>query len=193
MSNTDRTIWDDRYRAGAFSDRIHPSEFLVKWLPRIPPGRALDVACGAGRNSLHLAQAGFQVDAVDVSAVALKRARQSARERGLEVNWIESDLDAGIPGDERYDLIVVMRYVNVALLESLPGRLRPGGYLVCEEHLWTTEDVTGPRNPRFLLQPGRLERVASTIEVVFYDEGVHARPDGRSVALARLVAQAEAQ
>ncbi len=190
MSDADRHKWDERYRAGAYLERDRASEFLAQWLPKIPPGRALDVACGAGRNALCLAEAGFIVDAVDVSGVGLARAEQLARIRGITVNWIERDLDSGIRGDDRYDLILMIRYVNPELLELLPQRLQPGGYLLCEEHLVTTADVIGPQNPQFRVHPGDLEKAASTLRIVFCEETSFADPDGRSVALARLVAQA---
>lgn len=190
MSNADRKKWNDRYRTGAYQERDRPSEFLTRWLPQISSGRALDVACGAGRNALYLAEAGFTVDAVDVSGEGLARAKASACDRGITVNWIELDLDTGIPGDDRYDLILMIRYVNPTLLRSLTERLRPGGYLLCEEHLVTTAEVVGPENPRFRVQPGELEKAASQMHVVFCEETLHADPDGRSVALARLVARA---
>ncbi|TDJ33724.1 MAG: class I SAM-dependent methyltransferase [Gammaproteobacteria bacterium] len=190
MSNADRKKWNDRYRTGAYQERDRPSEFLTRWLPQISSGRALDVACGAGRNAFYLAEAGFTVDAVDVSGEGLARARASACDRGITVNWIELDLDTGIPGEDRYDLILMIRYVNSTLLRSLTERLRPGGYLLCEEHLVTTAEVIGPENPRFRVQPGELEKAASQMHVVFCEETLHADPDGRSVALARLVARA---
>ncbi|TDJ26123.1 MAG: class I SAM-dependent methyltransferase [Gammaproteobacteria bacterium] len=190
MSNADRKKWNDRYRTGAYQERDRPSEFLTRWLPQISSGRALDVACGAGRNAFYLAEAGFTVDAVDVSGEGLARARASACDRGITVNWIELDLDTGIPGEDRYDLILMIRYVNPALLESLTERLRPGGYLLCEEHLVTTAEVIGPENPRFRVQPGELEKAASELHIVFSQETICADPDGRTVALARLVARA---
>ena len=190
MSNADRQKWDERYRTGAYQDRDQPSEFLTRWLPQISSGRALDVACGAGRNALYLAEAGFTVDAVDVSGEGLARAKASACDRGITVNWIELDLDTGLAGVDRYDLILMIRYVNPTLLESLPEHLRPGGYLLCEEHLLTTAEVIGPENPRFRVQPGALEKAASALHIVFSQETIHTDPDGRSVALARLVARA---
>ena len=188
MSDADRQKWDERYRAGAYQERDQPAEFLSRWLPQLPVGRALDLACGAGRNALYLAEANFTVDALDVSGVGLARAERCASERGITVNWIEQDLDTGVPGDDRYDLILMFRYVNPALLERLPERLRSGGYLLCEEHLETTADVIGPQNPKFRVQPGELEKALSTMEIEFSEEKVLTDPDGRRVALARIVA-----
>lgn len=102
MSAKDRTKWNKRYRDGAYAQGVRPSELLETWIGRIPPGRALDVACGAGRNALYLATRGFSVDAVDISREGLKRARDSARNPGLQVNWVERDLDDPLPLDNLY-------------------------------------------------------------------------------------------
>ena len=81
MSGADRERWDERYRLGAYVEREHPSAWLVSCLSRAPSGRALDVACGAGRNALYLAERGYAVTGIDVSPVALARAAESAAAR----------------------------------------------------------------------------------------------------------------
>ena len=186
MSAADRDKWDERYRRGAYADREHPSEWLRRWLPDLPRGRALDIACGAGRNAIHLAENGFSVVGVDISSVALGRAAASARR--LEIEWLERDLDAGLDLDAVFDLILMIRYLDLGLMSSLVGSLAPGGYLVVEEHLETDADVIGPRNPAFRVPPGALRDAAGDLEVIDYREGIVTDPDGRSAALARLVA-----
>ena len=189
MADQDREKWDRRYVAGAYADRRHPSAILAKWLPGLSAGDALDIACGAGRNALHMARAGFRVDAVDVSAEALARAAASAAELGLEVNWVQCDLDAGLPLAGPYDLIVMIRYVNEPLLRALPALLKPGGTLIVEEHLSTEEAVIGPSDPRFRVTPGTLPAAVPDLEVLEATEALTSDPDGRRVALARLVAR----
>src|SRR3970282_2133468 len=63
MSQAERLRWDERYRTGAYTDRKHPTALLAEWVSQLAQGRALDVACGAGRNSLYLAANGWGVDA----------------------------------------------------------------------------------------------------------------------------------
>ena len=87
MAEADREKWDQRYAEGSYRARTYPSPFLVERLAELPRGRALDLACGAGRNALCLAEAGYAVEAVDISGVAVERARATARERGLDVDW----------------------------------------------------------------------------------------------------------
>lgn len=201
MSEADRNKWDTRYREGAYSGRPHPAAIVAEYASRIPdPGRAtavdgpraLDLACGAGRNALYLAGLGYRVDALDVSSEALARGKQAARETGLSasVSWIGHDLDHGLPGDiPDYDLIIIVRYLDLSLVEAAAGRLRPGGHLLCEMHLESDEPVAGPRNPAFRARPGELRRAAGGLEIVEYREGIIRDPDGRPVSLARLLAR----
>lgn len=193
MSRAERDKWDERYRGGSYEGRTHPTALLAEWLPRIPAGTALDVACGAGRNALFLAAAGFRVDALDISPVGLERGRRDAAARGLDVRWLEADLDddpdAVLPA-RRYDLIVWVRYVHRTLFPFLAKRLAPGGYVVCEQHLETTVDVVGPKSAGFRLAPNELRNSASRLEILDYREGLVGDPDGRTAALAQLVARA---
>ena len=117
MSDEDRTRWNERYAAGAYGARMNPcallETMLAGWAPdqsqALPqtstpggtevPGlrRALDLACGAGRNAVYLASKGFAVDALDISAQALARGARRAEEARVHVNWEEQDLDEPLP------------------------------------------------------------------------------------------------
>jgi SAM-dependent methyltransferase len=189
MTQADRVKWDERYLNGAYADRTHPSALLEQWIDHIPPGRALDVACGAGRNALFLAAHGFAVDAVDISGEALAVARGSAQRAGLRVNWIEHDLDEPLPLAAGYALILVVRYINRPLIRDLYGLLAPGGFLVCEQHLVSETEVAGPVDPAFRVQSGELKQLAQGLRIHHFEEALIHDPDQRPVALARLVAQ----
>lgn len=190
MSDADRQRWNERYRLGAYAGREHASPWLVACLPRAPTGRALDVACGAGRNALFLAERGYAVTGVDISGEALSRARRSADARGVEVEWIERDLDTGPGVQGPFDLIVLIRYVDLALLAALCRELAPAGCVVVEEHLATErDDVAGPRNPAFRVPSGALRRAAEDLEVIDSFEGGVSDPDGRPAVVARLFAR----
>jgi SAM-dependent methyltransferase len=174
MSDSDREKWERRYAEGSYEARTHPTRLLVEWLPRIgkPEGaRALDLACGAGRNALYLASEGYRVDAMDISGVALTRGAARATEMGVEVEWIEIDLDHVALTPARYDLVVVARYD-----------------LLYEQHLQTDRDVGGPRNPEFRLRPNELLDMFRVLRVLYYREGIMKDPDGPTMALAQLVA-----
>ncbi len=187
MSEIDREKWDERYASGAYAARTHPTQLLADWIDELPRGRALDVACGAGRNSLFLAEHGYTVDAVDISSVALDRARASATERGVHINWIEMDLEAEDPPGDHYDLIVIVRYVHPTLVAELIGQLADGGFLLCEEHLLTDRDVVGPSSAQFRVRPNELLGLSTGLRVIYYHEGLVEDPDGRMAALAQLI------
>jgi tellurite methyltransferase len=190
VSAAEREKWDQRYRDGAYEGRTHPTAFLAEWLPQVARGRALDVACGAGRNALHLAAHGFAVTALDISMVALERGRRAAAERALDVEWLCADLDddveRALPAGP-FDLIVWVRYVHRTLMPALVARLAVGGTLLCEQHLATTDPVAGPTSAAYRLAPGELARTARPLQALHSYEGPLVDPDGRHVALAQLV------
>ena len=193
MSDAERDKWDARYRDGAYEGRSHPTALLATWLPRLPRGRALDVACGAGRNALFLAANGYEVSALDISRVALDRGQRAAAERSLSIDWLCADLDddperALPPG--RFNLIVWARYVHPTLMPYLIARLAAGGALLCEQHLTTDAPVAGPTSAGFRLAPGELSRSAAGLRIEHSYEGLVVDPDGRSVALAQLIGRA---
>jgi 2-polyprenyl-3-methyl-5-hydroxy-6-metoxy-1,4-benzoquinol methylase len=91
-SDPSRERWNRRWSG---EERVHastaPSRFLVAEVAGLPPGAALDLGCGAGRNAVWLAEQGWRVTAVDFSDVALRMARALADERRVAVEWIEAD------------------------------------------------------------------------------------------------------
>ncbi|GAA2378339.1 methyltransferase [Catellatospora methionotrophica] len=116
-----------------------PDENLASYLERglITPGRALDLGCGPGRNALHLAAMGFQVDAVDLSPAALAWAQERAREASADVRFLCGDAfalaDTELAGP--YDLIYdsgcfhhLPPHRRVSYLRLLDRSLAPGGH-----------------------------------------------------------------
>ena len=188
MSKQDRDKWNHRYAEDSYR-KTNPVTLVSDWLPEIRVGRALDVACGAGRNAILLAQTGFDVDAIDISHEGLKRARQTAEEQGLSINWIEHDLDEPYPFEPIYDLIVVMWYVDLGLVSRLCECLNPGGYLLCQEHLVTEQETIGPIGTNFRVAPGALREAVSGLEVLLYEESIETLPEGGQVASAQVVAR----
>ncbi|HDZ09483.1 methyltransferase domain-containing protein [Pseudohongiella sp.] len=193
MSHEDREKWQRKYREGAYASRHHASVYLQQHLPTLAPPlhRALDLACGAGRNALFLARQGYQVDAVDIAAEGLARGKTSADDEGLDnICWYEHDLDAGLPvRPDQYGLIIMIRYLDIALLRAATQHLVKGGYVLAEVHLQTDVSVTGPGSKRFRVAPGTLASVADDLDMIDYSEGVTTDPDGSVVALARLLAR----
>src|SRR2546426_12786316 len=92
MSVNDQARWDRKHLAEHGSEAA--SGFLREifqtqnW--QIRSGRALDIAAGKGRNAIFLAERGFDVEAIDISPVALDEARRRATERRLDISWREA-------------------------------------------------------------------------------------------------------
>ncbi len=190
MTDDERERWDSRYRSGEYQPRTRPAPFLEDWIPRIPVGRALVVACGTGRNAIRLADAGFDVVGVDISSVAIGTGAAEAERRGLEVDWRVLDLDQVDIDPAAFDLITVFRFRSTTLWPRLVDGLAPGGHLLVEHHLQTTADVDGPTSAAFRLEPQELIRVyAGRLRILYYDERLEpADKDGSRYAIARLAA-----
>ena len=200
MSNEDRTKWDAKYAAGAYESKQYPAAYLAKNLPNIidtlstenapRPWRALDLACGAGRNAYFLAAHDFAVDAVDISTVGLTRAQQLAPVTASTVNWLPQDLEhASSENFGQYRLIIMMRYVNLALLRAMVNNLEPGGFILCEEHMLSEADVVGPKNPSFRVAPGELKETLTGLTTIHYNEAIIVDPNGDRSAVAQIIAR----
>ncbi|MBI4200497.1 MAG: class I SAM-dependent methyltransferase [Chloroflexi bacterium] len=188
MSEKERADWVRRWAEGDYPAREEPSSLLVAWAKRLPRGRALEIACGNGRNALYLAGLGFTVDAVDIAAPALKLARQAARKRRLAVKFIEADLDEHPLPAEAYDLITTSFFINRNLVPRLKDALKPGGFVIHEHHYLTDVDVGGPTDRGWRMRPNELLHLFLDFRVRSFWEGLeHER--GRLIAIERLVAQ----
>lgn len=99
-------LWDDMYRSRPRVWSGRPNPQLVAEAGGLAPGTALDLGCGEGADALWLAEHGWTVTAVDVSAVALERAAAHAAETGFgqRVTWLQRDLETWAP-EERFDLV----------------------------------------------------------------------------------------
>ena len=189
MSDEDRQRWNERYREGAYQFREHPSAVLLDWQDSLTGRTALDLACGRGRNTLHLATLGFDVDAIDVSDIAIHQATHRANRMDLHVHWVAHDLEQGIPLRGPYDLILMIRYVDNTLLSKAIKLLAPRGKILVEEHLVSDEEVTGPTDPRFRVLPGSVQQILCDLDIEREFEGVIQEPDGTQAALVRVLAQ----
>ncbi|MEM7219681.1 MAG: class I SAM-dependent methyltransferase [Pseudomonadota bacterium] len=200
MTQEDKQRWNDRYAAGAYEGREHPAALLEQWVDSAAPGRALDLACGRGRNARYLAARGFAVTAVDIADVAISAARARAVADGLDIDWRVADLDGvgDVPAfGDAFQLILIMRYADLALAGRAARWLAPGGLLIVEAHVGGalhTDDVGGPRGERLRLAPGSLEAALApaTLEVCYAREERVVDPDGAPMALARFVGQRRA-
>jgi len=161
----DRIKWDARYGGQEYLFSFAPSRFLEQNLELIralaPGRRALDIACGEGRNGIFLAQNGFQVSAVDISERGLARGRKRAAELGARVDFIRADLEIYRLREE-YDLIIDFNFLHRPLIAAMVDALAPGGVILMETIL-DAPSLQGEHTRRFLLRQGELGRLFSRL------------------------------
>jgi SAM-dependent methyltransferase len=136
-----------------------PNRFLVAEAAALPAGRALDVACGEGRNAVWLAERGWRVTGVDFSEVGLEKARALAKARGVQAEWAAADLLRYTPEPQAFDLVLVF-YLQVPAAERQAivraGAVAPGGrfLLVGHDRRNLEHGHGGPQDPAVLYTAG---------------------------------------
>ena len=165
MAAEDRERWDARYADGALGIDPAPPDAIVeaRLIDHVPiNGRALDVACGLGAQTIWLAHRGLDVTALDVSDEAIGRVREDAVRHDVadRVTAAAVDFDDGLPDDlTELDVIVCQRFRDPRLYSEFVSRLRPGGLLVVTVLSETGAESPGP----FHAPPGEL-RAAFDVE-----------------------------
>jgi len=169
----DRRDWDERYAGEELLWRADPNRFLVSETAALPPGRALDLACGEGRNAVWLATVGWTVTGVDFSAVALDKARRLAADRGVTVEWVNADLLHWDPDGAGWDLVVVLylhlpREQRRAVHARAASALAPGGTVLVVGHDLANLSAGhgGPQDPAVLFTPADVADDLAALDVV---------------------------
>ena len=176
------TEWEEKYRRGAAEQRP-PDPLLVATASTLPPARALDLACGAGRNALWLAGQGWKVTAVDGSAAAIETLRAGAGRLGVAIPACVADLEKAefTIAPSSWELIAACYYLQRDLLESAKRGLVAGGVMVAIALLVEP----GRENSPYRAQPGELGRYFDGWEILHDREGA----DGSHRAVAEIVAR----
>lgn len=204
----DSRTWDERYAGSELVWTSEPNRFLVAETGGppagpgetggLPAGRALDLACGEGRNAVWLAQRGWTVTGVDFSAAGLAKAQRLAESRGVRAEWVHADLVEYRPAVRAFELVIVF-YLQVAprtrspVLAAAADAVAAGGMflLVAHDSSNIAEGHGGPQDPAVLytaedvvadlggseLTVERAERVPRPV----------ATPQGEGIALDALV------
>jgi tellurite methyltransferase len=133
MSLKDKEKWDAKY---SDDDRISlkvPSEWLTTHTGLLSgKGKALDIAAGEGRNSVFAASLGYEVDCMDISEVALSKARALANEKNVKITTLSADLDNSPLPKNEYDLVLCFNFLERNLLPEIQNTLKTGGILLYE-------------------------------------------------------------
>jgi len=194
----DSHAWDRRYAGRELVWTSEANRFLVEETAKLRPGRALDGACGEGRNAVWLAERGWQVTGVDFSEVGLEKAGELARTRAVQARWIAADLLDFKPEAQAFDLVLLF-YLQVptvqrrAIVRTVAGAVAPAGMFLLVAHdssnlehghggpqspavLYTADDVIGDLDGSGL-HVERAETVRRPVDT----------PDGERIALDALV------
>ncbi len=160
MRLVEREDWNRKHGEAGPLFGVEPNRFLVAEVEDLAPGRALDLACGAGRNAVWLAERGWTVTGADFSDVALANARGLAADRGVDVEWVQADLRDWAPPPREFELVAIL-YLQLPAEERRPVLARaaeavtPGGTLLVVGH--DLQNLNGghggPKDPRVLLTP----------------------------------------
>ncbi|MFM9372741.1 class I SAM-dependent methyltransferase [Streptomyces sp. Da 82-17] len=189
----DANAWDERYGA---EERVWPAEpnlWVVRETSELPPGRALDLAAGEGRNALWLARRGWSVDAVDFSPVAVRRMADLAERQQADVHAELADVTRYAPQESAYDL-VLLSYLQLprqdmeGVLDTACRVARPGATLLLVGHDISNLDhgIGGPQDLQVLSSTDQVTAAWEPYADIAVAE-VARRPVGDAAALDTVV------
>lgn len=151
--------WNARYRS---REEIggEPASLLVDAAQHLPSGRALDLACGAGRNALWLASRGWEVVAVDGAEEAIRIVR--GHDAAIDARVMDLESEAPLPFDDQsFDLVAILYYLHRPLFAEAKRVVRRRGVVVCAVKMRGT----------YRVKPGELAQHFEGFEVLRSSEG----------------------
>ena len=179
--------WDARHHEAAQNPPAEPASIVLEWLPLLPAGPALDIACGTGRHTLLLAARKQAVTAVDWSGTALDILENRAMRAKVHVTredaaaigesltrgirLIQANLEELRLPEAAFSLILCLQYLQRSLFPQMARALQPGGMLLFETFTRAQlNNSDGPRNPAYLLERSELRTAFPELHILFYRE-----------------------
>lgn len=179
----DRERWNIKHQTMPMP--TNPSKIIEKYISYANTGKALDIACGTGRNTTFLVQHGFYVDAVDVSDYALSQIPPSS-----SIHTIHSDLATFEFESHKYDLICNINFLDRRLFPKIQESLAPKGVLIFETFIIAHgEAYSQPRNIDYVLRKNELLHAFIGLDIIYYEEHDDVNLRGEKVRLASIVCQ----
>ncbi len=172
----DRRHWDRLYNTKIYVFGQEPSRFLKKqihFLKALHSGRALDLGMGEGRNAVFLAQKGFVVEGIDISEVALRKAKRLARKKQVTIYPIFADLSNYKIKQNTYHVILNFDYLQRNLIPEIKKGLKKNGLIIYENALDTPQTHLVHKKITHrpsLLATGELKELFKEFEILFYEE-----------------------
>jgi SAM-dependent methyltransferase len=191
-SDDERERWNQKYReapgAWLIPDPFLPRAFSEYILPLFPHGgNALDLAGGAGRHAIWLAQQDWKVTLIDISETGVEQARQNAGPLASHIQFVVDDLTcfkaAQTEFEARFEVVMAFFYLERKIFSEIVKAVRPGGLLIYKTlTLEQAKLADGPKNPAHLLQPGELLQLADGLRILHYQEEVAEKATAELVA-----------
>ena len=164
MSQEDATKWNKRYKNNPIPDK--PIDIITDYSKEAKKGKALDIACGMGRHSKYLASIGFEVDAFDISSVAIENIQNIPKIYPKKV-----DFDLYRLEKSHYELIICTFFLNRKLFPQIVEALKIGGLFIYETFVYHPDNQQTPSNQSYLLKSGELEKIfKNKLEFVYVNE-----------------------
>ncbi len=191
-SDNERERWNQKYRESPGAWMV-PDPFLARAfgeyiLPLFPHrGSALDLAGGAGRHSIWLAQQGWEVTLIDISETGVEQARQNAGPLASHLHFVVDDLThfkaSQTEFETAFEVVMAFFYLEREIFPEMVQAVRPGGLLVYKTYTLAQAKLAGgPKNPAHLLAPGELLQLADGLRVLHYCEEVTEKATAELVA-----------
>ncbi len=190
----ERNRWNQKYREAnkalnpKLPDPFLPQAFSKYILPVFPNGgSALDLAGGAGRHAIWLAEQGWEVTLIDISETGVEQARQDAGPLATHIHFVVDDLThfkaSQTEVEHGFDVVMVFFYLERKIFSQLLQAIRPGGLLVYKTYTLAQAKLEyGPKNPAHLLKPDELLQLAANLRVLHYREDISERATAELVA-----------
>jgi len=174
MSKKDQIKWNKKFSEKAnLLEQREASNHLQNIINDGKGKIALDLACGAGRNTLFLAKKGFKIFALDISNIALDTVEKLVQKENVEdlVHTSLSDLDEFAPEMPLYDLIIMSNYLDRDLIQRAKVGLKKDGLFFIETYMDDINNEKKDSNPDYLLKKEELKSFfIDGYEEIFYDE-----------------------
>ncbi len=170
-------MWDERYSADEYAYGTDPNDFLAEYHHLIPTGKVLCLAEGEGRNAVYLARQGYEVTAVDSSAVGLDKAQKLASLSGVSINTIVADLADFTVAPNSFDGVVsifchVPKDIRKDLHQRVIAGLKPGGILLLEAYTpaQLQHGTGGPATDELTMTLMELDQELDGLEIIHGQE-----------------------
>jgi len=172
----DESFWNERYANSDYLYGTEPNSFLAEHY-NLLSGPVLSLSEGEGRNAVFLASHGLEVLGVDISAVALEKAKKLAQSRSVEISTLVADLATFEPEENHYGSVIsISAHLPAAIRNRLYPRieraLRPNGMIILEAYSegQLSRDTGGPRDADMLMSVDKLRREFPNLEPVLLRE-----------------------